>query len=126
MCRPRARHSHRDCRRSEPYRQVWRLQRRFSTPTRLQELSRVGSTPSLADIPRDLALIQLDSIPEDVLELKISSEGATPGDTVHSVGNPGVSGALWVYTSGSVRSVYKKKWKMIAGRDIADCEARVI
>src|SRR5262249_27455069 len=28
-----------------------------------------------------------------------------------SIGNPGKSGALWVYTPGKVRQVYHKKWQ---------------
>ena len=38
-----------------------------------------------------------------------------PGESVHSVGNPGASGALWVYSSGTVRSVYKMKFRSDSG-----------
>jgi S1-C subfamily serine protease len=59
----------------------------------------------------DLALIQLESIPDDAVALPLAKEGAVPGQSVHSIGNPGGSGALWVYTPGKVRQVYLKKWK---------------
>jgi S1-C subfamily serine protease len=74
------------------------------------------------DAKRDLALIEVDSLPEGVIELKFAEDGAGPSDNVHSVGNPGISEALWVYTSGTVRQVYRRKVK-IDGNEI---DARVI
>jgi len=61
---------------------------------------------------RDLALIQLEgAIPTEARSLKLSKESPSPGQRVHSVGNPGASGALWVYTPGSVRQVYHHKFE---------------
>jgi regulator of sirC expression with transglutaminase-like and TPR domain len=54
----------------------------------------------------DLAVVELESVPEQVVELPLADDGASPGDVVHSIGNPGKSGALWVYTSGTVRAVF--------------------
>lgn len=63
------------------------------------------------DVPRDLAVLQLiDALPEGVASLPLARDSAEPSDRVHSVGNPGASDALWVYTSGTVRAVYKKEW----------------
>jgi hypothetical protein len=59
----------------------------------------------------DLALIQLESLPDNAVAIPLANEGAVPGQSVHSIGNPGGSGALWVYTPGKVRQVYLKKWK---------------
>lgn len=61
---------------------------------------------------RDLALIQLEGLPKGALALPLAAKSATPGQKVHSVGNPGSSGALWIYTSGTVRQVYHKKWRV--------------
>jgi tetratricopeptide (TPR) repeat protein len=70
----------------------------------------------LAREPRkDLALIQLESMPDGVEAIPLAAESADPGDQVHTVGNPGASGALWVYTSGTVRQVYRKKF--LVGKD---------
>src|SRR4051812_31594850 len=55
------------------------------------------------DKKADLALIQLESVPEGAAALPPAKESPTPGQTVHSLGNPGGSGALWVYTPGKVR-----------------------
>jgi tetratricopeptide (TPR) repeat protein len=63
------------------------------------------------DTARDLAVIQLiDALPEGVVELSLAAESPDPGDRVHSIGNPGASDALWVYSSGTVRQVYTKEW----------------
>jgi serine protease Do len=68
------------------------------------------------DRKRDLALIQLDRIPESgVKAIPMAAESPKPGEDVESVGNPGSSDALWVYTSGTVRSVYKKSFRTGAG-----------
>ena len=55
------------------------------------------------DVGRDLALIQAASLPAEVQALPLAKKSATPGQRVHSIGNPGVSAALWVYTSGRAR-----------------------
>jgi S1-C subfamily serine protease len=58
---------------------------------------------------RDLALIQLESLPADATALTLAADSPSPGDRLHSIGNPGASSALWVYSSGTVRQVYKSK-----------------
>jgi tetratricopeptide (TPR) repeat protein len=70
------------------------------------------------DSRRDLAAIELDSLPDGVTELKLAPESAEPSDRVHSVGNPGASAALWVYTSGTVRQVYRRKLKYAGGQEV--------
>jgi len=60
------------------------------------------------DMHRDLALLQLDSLPDHVKAIPLAAQSAGPGDTVHAVGNSGVLvGKLWRYTAGKVRSVYQ-------------------
>jgi S1-C subfamily serine protease len=49
-----------------------------------------------------------------------------PGQRVHSVGNPGRSGGLWLYTSGMVRQVYRKEWSVRSGDRKFDFRARVV
>ena len=60
---------------------------------------------------RDLALIQLEHIPPGAPQIELSKEGVGPGDRVHSIGSPGVSGALFNYTGGEVKCVYHKTFK---------------
>jgi hypothetical protein len=81
------------------------------------------------DSKRDLALIQLEgSIPSEAHSLKLSKESPSPGQRVHSVGNPGASGALWVYTPGSVRQVYHHKFRAAAqnGEDLFEVDAKIV
>jgi tetratricopeptide (TPR) repeat protein len=69
-----------------------------------------------ADGPRDLALIRLrERLPESVVALKLADREPRPGERMHSVGNPGASGALWIYSTGMVRQVYRKEWRYVDG-----------
>lgn len=74
---------------------------------------RLGIPGDVIEIDKqaDLALIRLDRVPEGVPALRLATESPDPGQSVHSIGNPGRSGALWVYTPGKVRQVYSKRWQ---------------
>jgi S1-C subfamily serine protease len=67
------------------------------------------------DRRRDLALVELPTVGDDIPAIEIAEKGATPGETVHSLGNPASTDALWVYTSGTVRAVYRKQFRTQAG-----------
>jgi hypothetical protein len=79
------------------------------------------------DKQADLVLIRVDRVPDGVPELPLAADSPDPGQAVHSIGNPGKSGALWVYTPGKVRQVYPKKWKAkIDEKTTISFEAKVI
>lgn len=78
------------------------------------------------DTQRDLALIRVPKVPAGTETLPLAKGLVNIGQTVHSVGNPGASGALWVYTQGAVRSVYRKKWKAGGGDLLLTLEAEII
>ncbi len=86
----------------------------------------VRGTVKARDRQADLAILQIDRVPDWAQALPLAHEGVSPGQTVHSLGNPGGSGALWVYTPGKVRQVYQKKWAAKAGRETFQFDARVI
>lgn len=67
------------------------------------------------DRKRDLALIELDRIPSGVEAITMAADGIGPGEEIQSIGNSGSSEALWVFTSGTVRSVYQKQFRTGAG-----------
>lgn len=67
------------------------------------------------DRKRDLALIELDRIPAAASAITMADESIGPGEDVQSIGNPGSTDALWVFTSGTVRSVYQKNFSTGAG-----------
>jgi S1-C subfamily serine protease len=80
------------------------------------------------DRKRDLAIIQLPQLPAGVGPVPLAAESVGPGDSVHSIGNPGASGALWAYTPGSVKSIYPKKWAVpdFIERKLYQFEATVV
>jgi len=51
-----------------------------------------------------------------------------PGSKLVSIGNPGASTGLWIYTPGEVRSVYRKKWMASdeSGKHKSNHDVRVI
>jgi hypothetical protein len=61
----------------------------------------------------DLAVIELDSIPEGVTAVPLADRSPRKGETVHYIGNSGlgIGGAMWRYTQGTVRNVYRHQWK---------------
>lgn len=75
----------------------------------IKSAPRVNGRVVANDVKRDLALIELDSVPGDAVQVRQAKDSPSPGDNVHAVGNPSASDALWVYTSGTVRQVYRKK-----------------
>jgi serine protease Do len=76
-----------------------------------------------SEVRRDLALLRLDALPDDVKAIPLAAQSVGPGDTVHSVGNSGVrEGTLWRYTAGNVRSVYRAQLQLETGQ----VEARLV
>jgi hypothetical protein len=58
---------------------------------------------TIAKVPKhDLALIKLDQVPYGVRALKLSATQARLDDPVHSIGNPGESDKMWIYTHRKV------------------------
>jgi tetratricopeptide (TPR) repeat protein len=58
----------------------------------------------------DLALVELESLPETAMELRMAKSMPNPGDEVHAIGCPGGSQGLFVYSYGRVRQVTESKW----------------
>ncbi len=83
----------------------------------LQNVRKIGIRGRIlaVDRKRDLALIELDKIPEGATALPMVETSVSPGEIVESIGNPGSTDALWVYTSGTVRSVYQKQFRTGGG-----------
>jgi S1-C subfamily serine protease len=64
------------------------------------------------DKERDLALLRVESMPARTRQLKLAQKEPEPGSRIHAIGNPALSDAMWVYTAGDVRSVYRKEWQV--------------
>jgi S1-C subfamily serine protease len=64
------------------------------------------------DKKRDLAVIEVKSLPSGIYDLTLAPRSPKPGETVHSIGNSGANeGALWRYSKGEVRQVYTTRYK---------------
>jgi S1-C subfamily serine protease len=57
---------------------------------------------------KDLAVVQLEKLPENPVAISLAATSSEPGSNLHSVGNSGSSGGLWAYTPGVARNVYLK------------------
>lgn len=66
---------------------------------------------------KDLALLQLDSVPDSARSLRLSAKHAPTGSKVFTVGNSGAAGSnqLWRYTTGSVRGRSNQVVKLAGG-----------
>ncbi|MCA9085550.1 MAG: trypsin-like peptidase domain-containing protein [Planctomycetaceae bacterium] len=67
------------------------------------------------DRKRDLAMVELSRIPDGINAVPLAKSSIGPGEDVQSIGNPGSTDALWVFTSGTVRSVYQKTFRSGVG-----------
>jgi tetratricopeptide (TPR) repeat protein len=58
---------------------------------------------------RDLALIQLDGLPENAVALKLAEHSPSAGERLFALaGLPDGSEGLWIMTTGEVRQVYRR------------------
>jgi S1-C subfamily serine protease len=78
------------------------------------------------NIASDLALVELERLPEGTRALQLAGEPAQPGDRVFVAGNRYDLDVLWTHSTGSVRAVRTKRdGGFNAGRQLAK-GARVV
>ncbi|MBN1910507.1 MAG: serine protease, partial [Pirellulales bacterium] len=57
----------------------------------------------------DLALVQLDSVPSDIIPLEMAADSPVPGEKVFTLGSqPMGSEGMWIFATGDVRQVYRR------------------
>lgn len=79
----------------------------------------VSAQVLVRDVKRDLAVLQLESLPAGAVPVAIAAASPRPAETVHAIGNSGVEGqgdgtlggTLWRYSKGEVRQVYRRKFR---------------
>jgi HEAT repeat protein/S1-C subfamily serine protease len=75
-----------------------------------------------SEAERDLALVQLARLPEDLVALPLAAKSASPGQKAFSIGASGVGGraggALWRYTTGEVRQVFRDEIRYQNGQRV--------
>jgi len=70
----------------------------------------IGCRVVYHDVKRDLALVKLNGLPDEILELPIAKKSEQQGSNIHTMGCPGADNSLWVYSPGTVRTVFRDKW----------------
>ena len=73
------------------------------------------ATVVASDPVRDLAVLHVQDFPESRVSLPLATNSASPGESIVSVGNPGVSEGLWVFTRGEVRNVCEQTGYRVEG-----------
>jgi tetratricopeptide (TPR) repeat protein/S1-C subfamily serine protease len=74
----------------------------------LREVTPIKAVVLDSDSKCDLALIQLERVPEASQAVALAKESPSPGESVHSIGgNPEGTPAVWIYTFGTVRQVHR-------------------
>lgn len=88
----------------------------------LREIDRFAVSGKVVarDMKRDLVLIEVASIPDGIEAAKLAEVAASPGETIHAIGNPGAVDAMWVYTSGKVRQLFRTEYTLSEGTQPVD------
>jgi tetratricopeptide (TPR) repeat protein len=76
----------------------------------IKSANRVKGKVISADPKRDLAIVQVETLPEGTKALPLAEGSGQPGDNLYLIGNPVASGAMWIYSIGSLRAVYQKRF----------------
>lgn len=75
----------------------------------LQNVPPISLTVLYTDATRDLALVRMETLPQDVESCPLSARSATTGAHLHSLGGlPRGSQGLFIYTQGTARAVYQR------------------
>lgn len=75
----------------------------------LEDGHRYAATVIDRDTERDLALLELDGMPENAVALKLADKSPVAGERVFALAAlPEGSEGLWIMTSGEVRQVYRR------------------
>lgn len=75
----------------------------------LKQAKRYKGKVLSADAGRDLAVIELRSMPHSARELQVSTASARVGDRTHLIGSPGGSPRVLEYVTGDVKSVQRRE-----------------
>ncbi|MCE9533262.1 MAG: serine protease [Planctomycetes bacterium] len=98
----------------------------------MKQARKVGAIGKVVatDEKADLAVIkitEMQKIRQGSLPVKFAADSPATGSKIFSIGNPAASDAMWAYTPGEIRNVYKKKWSSGSrGVKIGDHEAMII
>ena len=57
------------------------------------------------DVRRNLAVLELEAVPDGATEAPLAQDSPAPGDSLHALSNPNRLNVLWVYTACAVRQL---------------------
>lgn len=82
------------------------------------EAQSIPATVVDVNVGKDLCVLRLDRLPPEAPAVTLADDSPEAGEDIFSIGNPASSEALWVYTSGTVRTVYQRKVTFRSGEEI--------
>jgi tetratricopeptide (TPR) repeat protein/S1-C subfamily serine protease len=75
----------------------------------VQNVAKVNLKVIMTDAKRDLAIAQLESLPDEAQALQLATKSPRSGERLHSLaGFPRGSQGLFIYTEGIARAVYRR------------------
>jgi hypothetical protein len=96
--------------------------RLVTAPLPYQELYKSGHTiraKVIAAHPRsDLAILQLDSLPDGVKELHFATTAPHPNAAAYFIGNPQLKNIHWDCAMGTTRAIEIKEWEFATGQEV--------
>jgi serine protease Do len=102
---------------------LYENQKLLTEPLPYQERFKRGQTARArvvaADPKRDLAVLQLDSVPDEVREVTLAAIAPEPDDAVYFVGNPQAKNVLWDRAIGKACGVAAKTWAFSTGQEVS-------
>jgi S1-C subfamily serine protease len=95
----------------------------LTAPLPYQERSKrgqaIGACVVVSDPQRDLAVLQLESVPDGVREVPFAAAKPRPDDNVYFIGNPQVKNILWDRAVGQPLGVRPKTWTLRTGQEVS-------
>lgn len=89
-----------------------------------QNVTKANLTVIATDATRDLALVQVEKLPDGTDALRLADKSPRPGERLHSLaGYPKGSRGLFIYTEGTARAVYRRS--IAEGEDIKVLETQM-
>lgn len=90
--------------------------------TNAEKLGRLAKVIA-RDTARDLAVLELEKMPDQVVGLPLADQPAATGAAVYSIGASGVGGgaggAFWRFSSGTVRGRHRETFRVSGGQQIS-------
>jgi len=85
----------------------------------LLQAKRLKASVVASNVQDDLAVLRVESVPEDAVELKIAAAGCKPGEHVRLIGDVTLRSQIWGATESTVGTVGEQKLTFGSDRKVA-------